>query len=134
MRPAHPSIERARKIAKLLDSAFTIPIIRKKIGLDPLLGLIPVGGDVVATLMAGYLLWVAYELRLPTPVLVRMCINILLDLLVGYIPVLGDFVDMFWKSNQKNFRILEEAYQRHGVGPRYDVQGQPIVDIIAEPA
>jgi hypothetical protein len=134
VRSAHPSIERVRKIANLLDSAITIPIIRKKVGLDGLLGLLPVGGDTIAALLAAYALWVAYELRLPKPVLVRMGVNILLDLLVGFIPVVGDVADMFWKSNQMNLKLLEEAYQKHGVGARYNATGQVTIDVLAEPA
>lgn len=134
VRPAHPSIERVRKIANLLDSAFTIPIIRKKVGLDPLLGLLPIGGDTVSALLAAYSLWVAYELRLPNAVIVRMGINIILDLLVGAIPVVGDVADAFWKSNQMNLKLLEEAYQRHGIGPQYDINGQVTVDVRVEPA
>lgn len=134
MRSAHPSIERVRKIANLLDSAITIPIIRKKVGLDGLLGFLPVGGDTIAALLATYALWVAYELRLPKPVLLRMGVNILLDLLVGLIPVVGDVADMFWKSNQMNLKLLEEAYQKHGIGPRYNATGQVTIDVLAEPA
>jgi hypothetical protein len=134
VRPAHPSIERVRKIANLLDSAFTIPVIRKKVGLDPLLGLLPIGGDTVSALLAAYALWVAYELRLPNAVIVRMGINIILDLLVGAIPVVGDVADAFWKSNQMNLKLLEEAYQQHGIGPQYDINGQATVDVRVEPA
>lgn len=134
VRPIHPSIERVRKIANLMDSAFTIPVIRKKIGLDPLLGLLPGGGDVIGAIMSAYALWVAYELRLPKPVMTRMAVNILLDVLIGSIPVVGDVADAFWKSNQINLKLLEEAYQQHGIGPKYDASGQATVDVIAEPA
>lgn len=133
MRSAHPSIERVRKIANLLDSAITIPVIRKKVGLDPLLGLLPVGGDTVAALLSAYALWVAYELRLPKPVIVRMGVNIMLDLLIGLIPFVGDVADIFWKSNQINLKLLEEAYQKHGIRPQYNNSGQATVDVIAEP-
>ncbi len=132
-RPDHPSITRARKIARLLDSAITIPVIRKKIGLDPLLGMLPVGGDIISALMACYLLWTAYELRLPTPVILRMGVNVIVDILVGLIPVVGDVADMVWKSNDMNFKLLEAAYQKHGVGPKRDHQGQTVVDVVAEP-
>ncbi|HEY9687225.1 MAG TPA: DUF4112 domain-containing protein [Coleofasciculaceae cyanobacterium] len=133
-RPAHPSIVRARQIARLMDSAITIPIIRKKIGLDPLLGMLPVGGDVVSALMALYLIYLAYDLRLPNHVLARMGVNVAADILVGLIPVVGDIADMVWKSNDMNLKILEAAYQKHGVGPRRDEQGQVTVDVVAEPA
>jgi|GEM_PF-1737473 len=133
LRPSHPSVERARKISSLMDAAFTIPIIRKKIGLDPLLGLLPVGGDVISAMIAAYLLWVAFELRLPKPVIARMGLNIAIDLLVGCIPVVGDIADAMWKSNQMNFKLLEAAYQKHGIGPKYEKDGLPTIDVMAEP-
>lgn len=132
-RPDHPSLARARKIARLMDSAITIPVIRKKIGLDPLIGMLPVGGDAISALMSLYLLLVAFELRLPNHVLARMGANILVDVMVGMIPVVGDIADMIWKSNEMNFKILEEAYQKHGVGPRRDDSGRVTVDVMAEP-
>lgn len=134
-RPSHPSIERARKIAKLLDTSFTIPILRKKIGLDPILGLLPVGGDVVSALLAAYLVWVAIEIRLPQPIVIRMAINIIVDCFIGMIPVVGDVADAMWKSNQWNFKLLEEGYQKHGIGPDYfsKPQNLGVVDVVAEP-
>lgn len=134
-RPNHPSVERARTIANLMDSAFTIPIIRKKIGLDPLLGLLPISGDVVSALFGCYLIWVAAELRLPKPIIARMGANLLVDILMGAIPVVGDIADAFWKSNQMNFKLLEDAYQQHGIGPTYEkASGTAVVDVIAEPS
>jgi hypothetical protein len=132
-RPSHPSVERARKIANLMDAAFTIPIIRKKVGIDPLLGLLPVGGDVISGAIGVYLLWVAMELRLPKPVIARMGVNIAVDLLIGAIPVVGDLADAVWKSNKMNFKLLEDAYQKHGIGPTYNTEGLPVIDVIGEP-
>lgn len=138
VRPSHPSVERARQVANLLDSAFTIPIINKKIGLDPLLGLLPIGGDTISAIMATYLLYVALELRLPQAVVVRMAVNIIIDLLVGAVPVVGDILDATWKSNQRNLKLLEDAYQTHGLGTHLPWQ-QPaksnrhtVIDTIAE--
>jgi hypothetical protein len=132
-KPSHPSIERARKVTQLLDSAITIPIIRKKIGLDPILGLLPVGGDVISALIAAYLVWVAIELRLPQPVVIRMAVNIVVDCLIGMVPVVGDMADALWKSNQWNLKLLEEAYETHGIGPAYGRNRQPSIDVVAEP-
>ncbi len=140
-RPSHPSIERARKVATLLDSSITIPIIRKKIGLDPILGLLPVGGDAIGALLAAYLLWVAIELRLPKSVAVRIGVNIVVDCFIGMVPVVGDMADALWKSNQWNLKLLEEAYELHGEGTRdtentdkrrNGTQG-PTIDVLAEP-
>lgn len=134
--PSHPSIERARKMATLLDASFTIPIIRKKIGLDPILGLFPVGGDAISALLAAYLVWVAIELRLPQPIIIRMSVNIVVDCFIGMLPVVGDVADALWKSNQWNLKLLEEGYQKHGIGPAYQHArpfGATVVDVQAEP-
>ncbi len=125
---AHPSIQRAKTIARLMDSAWTIPVIRKKVGLDPILGLLPVGGDIIAMLISLYILWVAYDLRLPKSVLARMSVNILLDACIGAIPLIGDYADIFWKSNMRNVQLLEEAYLQYGKPEEI------ILDVQAEPA
>jgi hypothetical protein len=109
----HPHIRRARQLAYLLDSAIHIPFLNKRIGLDPLIGLVPALGDAIAVLLSSYLLWVAYELKLPKMVLVRMILNLVVDTTVGNVPVVGDIFDFMWKANQRNMRILEEAYFRH---------------------
>lgn len=137
--PSHPAIERARKLACLLDSAFKIPIIGKKVGLDPLLGLLPVGGDVLAALISCYLIWVAYELGLPRRIMLRMALNIALDWALGMIPVVGDWTDMVWKSNRANFQILEAAYKKHGSNASSSTRAQrtnrnTVIDVQVEPA
>lgn len=110
----HPAIENARRVAVLLDSAITIPGFRWKIGLDPLLGLLPGSGDVVSGLLSLYVLGVALHLRLPRHVIIRMGLNTLLDVLLGMLPLVGDVADFFWKSNRRNIRLLEAAYQQYG--------------------
>ncbi len=111
MKPSHPSLERLRHIANLMDSAVTIPLLRKKVGLDPLLGLLPGGGDALGLLLSSYALWVAFELGLPRIVMMRIVVNIVLDWLIGLIPVVGDVADIFWKANQMNLQIVEAAYR-----------------------
>ena len=129
---SHPSIQRVRKIANLMDSAFTVPVIRKKIGLDPILGMIPGGGDTIALLIALYTVWVAYEVGMPRPILLRMLVNVLVDTLIGLIPVVGDISDFFFKSNMMNLKLLEEAYAK-GLHLTVRPQGTyTVVDVTAE--
>lgn len=109
--PTHPQIEKARRLARLLDEAFTIPIIKTKIGLDPILGLIPGAGEVVTGLMGAYIIWIAYDLNLPRKLIYRMVANLVIDQLMGMIPGLGDLADWIWKSNTLNVRLLEAAYR-----------------------
>jgi hypothetical protein len=131
-KPSHPSIEKARMVARLLDTSFTIPFTRKKIGIDPLLGMLPVGGDAVSALLAAYLVWVAIELGLPRNIVIRMSVNILVDFLVGMVPIVGDVADAIWKSNQWNLKLLEEAYEQHGPNLRFKRTHPDAIDVRAE--
>ena len=104
-----------RRIAELLDSAFVVPGTNYRIGLDPIIGLIPMVGDLASPLFTIGLLWQAYDLRIPKVVQVRMIFNAAIDALIGTIPFLGDLFDFGWKSNQRNLALLElHAYEeRH---------------------
>ena len=104
-----------RRISELLDSAFVIPGTNYRIGLDPIIGLIPMVGDLASPIFTIGLLWQAYDLGIPKVVQLRMIFNAAIDALVGAIPVAGDLFDFSWKSNQWNLALLElHAYQeRH---------------------
>lgn len=118
-----------------MDSAFHIPLLRKRIGLDPILGLMPVWGDAIALLLSAYVVYVAYELGVPRRVLFRMGLNILMDFLLGLLPVVGDLSDAAWKANKLNVQLLEEAYdQLASRPPEHSAPDSVIIDIQAEPA
>lgn len=104
-----------RRISELLDSAFVIPGTSYRIGLDPIIGLIPMVGDLASPIFTIGLLWQAYDLGIPKVVQLRMIFNAAIDALVGAIPVAGDLFDFSWKSNQWNLALLElHAYEeRH---------------------
>jgi uncharacterized protein DUF4112 len=98
-----------RHLAWLLDSAFEIPGTKFRIGLDPILGLIPVVGDLIAMAIGGYIIMIAARLGVPRAVLVRMLMNLGTDALVGSVPVAGDVLDAAWRANAKNARLLDQA-------------------------
>lgn len=100
-----------KQFAELLDSKFTIPNTNIRFGIDPLLGLIPGAGDWVGGAISLYFLFYAALLKAKGTVLARMAINILLDVLIGSIPLLGDLFDVYWKANKRNVAILEELEQ-----------------------
>jgi hypothetical protein len=103
-------LQRARQLAELLDSKFSIGGIR--FGMDSIVGLIPGVGD-IATLLAGlYPVYVAQKHGVGIPTRVRMLGNLLIDAGVGAIPLLGDIFDVGFKANTKNLRILEKALDR----------------------
>ena len=96
-----------RNTARLLDSAFVVPGTSYRIGLDPILGLVPGIGDLVSPLFTVGILWQGRDLGLPRVVQVRMLGNVLLDALVGAVPLVGDLFDFAWKANEKNYALLE---------------------------
>ena len=101
-----------RRLAELLDSAFVVPGTTYRIGLDPIVGLVPWIGDLVSPLFTVALLWQARDVRVPKIVLGRMIFNAAVDAIVGAIPFAGDLFDFGWKANQWNMALLERhAYE-----------------------
>ncbi len=107
MHPKLASIQRLRKLSRVLDNAIAIPGTSFRIGLDPILGLIPGAGDFIGTALSAYIVIEAARLGIPRAALGKMVSNILLESLVGTIPVLGDWFDFAWKANTKNMELLE---------------------------
>ena len=97
------------RTAWLLDSAFRVPIINYRVGLDSLIGLVPGAGDLVGLGLSSYILVQAARLGVPRSTLVHMTANVLVETLVGIIPVIGDLFDFAFKANQRNVRLLNEA-------------------------
>jgi hypothetical protein len=108
LKPAQQKrVQRVRQLAKLLDEAILIPGINRRIGLDPIIGLIPGGGDTVTMLMSAYIVVEAALLGLPATTLLQMVGNIVIDAFVGTVPVLGDLFDVVSKANIRNIKLLD---------------------------
>jgi hypothetical protein len=97
----------ARFLADLLDQRFTIPGTSVRIGLDPILGLVPGFGDLVANLTGSAILLIAAQFNIPKIVLLRMGLNIAVNALIGAIPIFGDVFSIWFRSNVKNVQLLE---------------------------
>ncbi|CBN55827.1 MULTISPECIES: DUF4112 domain-containing protein [Kamptonema] len=110
--PPHPShlanLRRIRQISHLLDNAIGIPGTRYRIGIDPILGIVPGGGDFVAMVFSAYMIVTAAQMGLSQEKLVQMVSNVIVDTFAGTVPVVGDLFDVAWKSNIKNLELLEE--------------------------
>jgi hypothetical protein len=104
----------ARLLARLLDDAIPIPGTSYRIGIDPLIGLVPGIGDILGALLSTWLLVVASRLGAPPPVIARMGLNVAVDALVGAIPFAGDLFDAGWKANVRNLRLIEGWLERPG--------------------
>ncbi len=99
-------LNRLDRFARLNDSQFRIPFTKWRIGIDALIGFIPVIGETIGLLLSLYLLVEAFKLKMPARLKLRMLANILLDWLIGLIPVLGDFADIAFKANVRNMQLL----------------------------
>ena len=109
-----------RWIADLLDNAFVVPGTSYRVGLDPIVGLLPGIGDLVSPLFAIGMLLQARQLGVPRVVQMRMVINVAIDALVGVVPVLGDLFDFAWKANDMNLALLELHAREERRGSRGD--------------
>lgn len=100
-------VERLQRLARLWDSAIRIPGTRVRVGLDPLVGLVPGFGDAAGALVAAYIVLEAARFDVPGATLLRMLANVAIDALVGTVPVLGDIFDVAWRANLKNVALIE---------------------------
>jgi hypothetical protein len=94
-----------------LDNAIAIPGTNRRVGLDPLLGLIPGGGDTVSAALSGYIIVEAALMGLPRSTLLRMVTNLLADTVLGSVPLAGDLFDAAFKANSKNLQLIESHLQ-----------------------
>jgi hypothetical protein len=92
-------------LAGLMDSAFVIPGTRIRVGLDPIVGFVPVIGDVVGTFVSTFIVLRCGALGLPRIVIARMAINVLLNSLIGVIPIAGDIFSVWFRSNERNLEL-----------------------------
>lgn len=96
-----------KKLSSLLDTHFEGPF-GVRFGLDALIGLIPVIGDVISTVFSFYIILRAYFLGCGPSTLIRMTLNVLFENLVDMLPFIGNIFDFFWRSNQRNLMLLEQ--------------------------
>lgn len=107
-----PDLIALRNLAMLMDEAVPIPGTRRRIGLDAGLGLIPGVGDVVGALLSAWIIFGAIRHRVPLRKIVRMIVNVLIDLTVGAVPLIGDVFDVLFEENMMNLRILMQYRDR----------------------
>jgi hypothetical protein len=103
-------------VERLLERALVIPGLNRGIGLDAVVGFVPVAGDVIAGAMGLYLVWEARNLGLPKRTVARMLFNVGIDTTLGAVPMLGDVFDLLFRSNTRNLRLLKRHLDRHHPG------------------
>ena len=109
---------RVEALEKLLERAFHIPGTKIPFGLDSIIGLVPVLGDLITAAMGAYMVWEARNLGMSKWQLIRMTANIGIDTAIGAIPIVGDAFDLVWRSNTKNLRIIKKHLDKHHPGTR----------------
>ena len=109
---------RVEALEKLLERAFHIPGTKIPFGLDSIIGLVPVLGDLITAAMGAYIVWEARNLGMSKWQLIRMTANVGIDTAIGAIPIAGDAFDLVWRSNSKNLRIIKKHLDKHHPGTR----------------
>lgn len=102
-----PALKRAKTVGHLLDDAVRVPGTDIRFGLDPVVGILPVGGDLVAAIASLYIVFEAFRAGAPRRLLGKMLAFVAVDFVVGSVPVLGVVFDTFWKANEWNVSMLE---------------------------
>lgn len=103
---------RLRIIARMFDDAVRVPGTKITFGWDAVLGLIPVVGDAATTVVSSYFLWEAYRLGASKWTLTKMVGNVAGDFVIGIVPLVGDLVDVAWRANRRNMKLLEKELNR----------------------
>ncbi|MEB3163620.1 MAG: DUF4112 domain-containing protein [Prochlorothrix sp.] len=101
-------------IARFMDGAFEIPLLGQPIGADALAGLLPIGGDLLTAIVSGYIVVRAKMMGVPKAKIWQMIGNIVIDTLLGSVPIAGDAFDVYWKANFRNIDIVRTHF---GLGP-----------------
>lgn len=100
-------LDTLRSLSTLLDNSIRVPGTNYRIGLDPIVGMLPVAGDLPTTALSVYIVFEAASIGVPRATLARMVVNLVIDALFGSIPVVGDVFDAVWKANARNVSLLE---------------------------
>ena len=109
------SMTRLEAVGRLMDGAFVLPGTNIRLGLDAVIGLVPVAGDVISGLVSSYLIWEARQLGAPRWLIARMMANTLLDTTIGAIPLVGDAFDLMFRANMKNMALLRRHMEKRGL-------------------
>jgi Domain of unknown function (DUF4112) len=109
------SVARLEALAKLMDGVFVIPGTNIRMGLDAIIGLVPVAGDMLAGLISTYLIWEARRLGAPRWLIARMAANAMFDATIGAVPILGDAFDVMFRANMKNMALLRRHLEKRGL-------------------
>jgi hypothetical protein len=121
------ALARITMVARVMDSLYTLPGTRIRLGLDAILGLVPVIGDLISQAIATYIIWEARRLGVSKLLLARMFANTMVDTVIGAVPLAGDVFDVAFRANMKNLRLLQRHLAKRGYQMPVPGQG-PIIE------
>lgn len=107
---------RIEAMEALLERVFVVPGINRPVGLDAIIGLIPVVGDLISTALGAWIVWEARNLGMSKLQITRMAANVGVDTVIGAVPVVGDLFDFAFRSNTRNLKIIKRHLDRHHPG------------------
>ena len=116
----HAAERRLERVTHALDELVGVPGTSVKVGLDPIVGLIPVVGDVISGVVGTWVIAEAARFGIPRIVVARMTVNLVVDLAIGLIPFLGDLFDLAFRSNSRNLAL----FRRHALEPDASTRGE----------
>ncbi|MDQ8757934.1 DUF4112 domain-containing protein [Sphingosinicella sp. LHD-64] len=124
-RDPHSVRRRIEAMETMLERLFVVPGINRPVGLDAMIGLVPVLGDVVTTAMGAWLVWEARNLGMSKFHLARMVGNVGIDTAIGAIPLVGDLFDFAFRSNSRNLRMIKRHLDKHHPAAR-TIEGEVV--------
>jgi hypothetical protein len=108
------AVARIEALARLMDSAIEIPGTNVRFGLDAIIGIVPVLGDLLSQIVSSYIIWEARQLGVSRFTMARMIWNSTVDTLIGIVPIAGDAFDVIFRANMKNLALLKAHLAKHG--------------------
>ena len=100
---------RLKLLSERLDNSIKIPGTNQKIGIDPIIGLIPILGDFIGVIFSTYIMYSGIKMGVSSKIVKKMATNLAIEFIIGSIPIIGDIFDALWKANKKNVELIEEA-------------------------
>jgi len=107
---SHQAVAELDRLADILDSQWRVPGLGIRFGVDAVAGLVPVIGDLATGAIAGYIVLRGASMGAPPEIVRRMTANVVLDVILGSVPILGSVFDIFFKANRRNLRLLRRHF------------------------
>ena len=100
---------RLKLLSKRLDDSIKIPGTNQKIGIDAIVGIIPILGDFIGVIFSTYIMYSGIKMGVSSKIVKKMAANIAIEFVIGSIPIIGDIFDALWKANKRNVELIEET-------------------------